>query len=229
MFPICKKLHSGINFETECPKLQKDKKPKMSTISHTEMDLNNTIGILQDDVSMLKNRKLYEDARIATIKLENNKMIERKSDENNKKNTDQDKDIKVLENANQKLVSTTSILQNSFEDLERDLEKKESLDRNQEEKLLNLVNQSQNLFSTTTILQNTLEYLKKSVESENSNYVDVMNQLKNLKIESEVYRRQLQMGEKELKALRVAVANLEGMSFLFHFKHKYNNSILMIV
>ena len=47
-----------------------------------------------------------------------------------------DKDIKVLENANQKLVSTTSILQNSFEDLERDLEKKESLDRNQEEKLL---------------------------------------------------------------------------------------------
>ena len=103
----------------------------MSTISHTEMDLNNTIGILQDDVSMLKNRKLYEDARIATIKLENNKMIERKSDENNKKNTDQDKDIKVLENANQKLVSTTSILQNSFEDLERDLEKKESLDRNQ--------------------------------------------------------------------------------------------------
>ena len=65
-----------------------------------------------------------------------------------------------MENANQKLVSTTSILQNSFEDLERDLEKKESLDRNQEEKLLNLVNQSQNLFSTTTILQNTLEYLK---------------------------------------------------------------------
>ena len=143
-------------------------------------------------------------------------MIERKSDENNKKNTDQDKDIKVLENANQKLVSTTSILRNSFEDLERDLEKKESLDRNQEEKLLNLANQSQNLFSTTTILQNTLEYLKKSVESENLNYVDVMNQLKNLKIESEVYRRQLQMGEKELKALRVAVANLEGMSFLFH-------------
>ena len=133
-----------------------------------------------------------------------------------KKNTDQDKDIKVLENANQKLVSTTSILRNSFEDLERDLEKKESLDRNQEEKLLNLANQSQNLFSTTTILQNTLEYLKKSVESENLNYVDVMNQLKNLKIESEVYSRQLQMGEKELKALRVAVANLEGMSFLFH-------------
>ena len=89
-------------------------------------------------------------------------MIERKSDENNKKNTDQDKDIKVLENANQKLVSTTSILQNSFEDLERDLEKKESLDRNQEEKLLNLANQSQNLFSTTTILQNTMEYLKRS-------------------------------------------------------------------
>ena len=45
-----------------------------------------------------------------------------------------------MENANQKLVSTTSILQNSFEDLERDLEKKESLDRNQEEKESNSEN-----------------------------------------------------------------------------------------
>ena len=123
-----------------------------------------------DDVSKLKNQKLLEDSRIASLRTENERKIsviksaiefvKKDSTVQKTKNSVQDKEIKALLSSNQELMIKSGIFQNSLKDLKDEFQVEKSRDGDQDNDLEQLAIQNQKIHSQIIVGEQELNKLR---------------------------------------------------------------------